>query len=303
MLKRNWVISSALGVVIVLSVLAVFYVGWDYIALKTAQRVLERYDREADAYHSDSEIEKLCGNRPDAERIQCAIDEADARDKWDNDRRDLHAQESMEFWAKWMLYTALAGTIVGAAGLVLLWRTWVETKRTADVAREVGEAQVRAYLNIGKIEYWFEPDTQTHNLTISIINSGQSPALDVLAASTLDGTNISPLDWTRAGPNIAPPRVRIDPNDGARQVVGDIPAATSVTHPFIRRAPAGGDAVGAFGVISTKIRISYRTVFSDRELSIAAMASAVKAMTAREGSAIELKAIITERKDLSRRHD
>jgi hypothetical protein len=42
-----------------------------------------------------------------------------------------------------MFLAAFAGTAVSGYALVLLRRTWAETKRTADVAREIGEAQVR----------------------------------------------------------------------------------------------------------------------------------------------------------------
>lgn len=77
--RGYWVIDPALAIVILICVGAVFYVGWDYIALETAERVSERYDRENDTYPSDSEIAALCAGRPEPERVQCAINEAEAR--------------------------------------------------------------------------------------------------------------------------------------------------------------------------------------------------------------------------------
>lgn len=78
-----------------------------------------------------------------------------------------------------MFLVAFAGTAVAGYGLVLLRRTWAETKRTADVTREIGEAQVRAYLRISQV--MLGPEGGKVKLAVECVNDGQSPCSKVEA--------------------------------------------------------------------------------------------------------------------------
>lgn len=201
-----WSIDPALVIAAFICVAAIFYVGWDYIALETAQHVSERYDRDTDASPTDREISELCASRPESERVHCAIDEMKSREEWDEDRRDLNAQEGMEFWAKWMFMAAFAGTVVAGYSLVLLRRTWVEATRTADIAREIGQAQVRAYLSVKRVAIGIDPHC-IFRAGVVVQNSGQSPARDVhvvyevrYRADSLDGKEAMACKYTHPWP-------------------------------------------------------------------------------------------------------
>jgi len=105
---------------------------------------------------------------------------------------DLAAQRSMASAAWFMVVITGASAIVGGAGLYLIFRTLKEAKRSADAAdkaveaslaaiettREMGHAQVRAYVSISGC--WLSR-SENGQLTLKFVfrNSGQTPALNV----------------------------------------------------------------------------------------------------------------------------
>lgn len=115
--------------------------------------------------------------------------------------RDLHAQEKMAMWAFWMFVATAATVALTFAALLAILRTLHHTKRAADAAvdmvteakatsaaaeatigvtREIGQAQVRAYLSIKAARaYVDEKDGIVFDVTVE--NSGQSPAKGVHA--------------------------------------------------------------------------------------------------------------------------
>lgn len=88
--------------------------------------------------------------------------------------RDTYAQ-----WA--MAGLAFGATIISVVGVVLIRRTFEETKRTADAAveanktaREMGEAQVRAYLHCESAEFTIGVGVVVVHFKLK--NTGQSPS-------------------------------------------------------------------------------------------------------------------------------
>ena len=103
----------------------------------------------------------------------------------------------MAFWAMAMFFAALLGTILTGAGVFLIWRTLEATKRAAvaaegavteaknatkaaqeavNVTRDIGRAQVRAYVTIKSAAIYFGGDDGGPFIQIVAANSGQSPA-------------------------------------------------------------------------------------------------------------------------------
>ncbi len=118
--------------------------------------------------------------------------------------RDLDAQDRMAFWARLLFYATVASLFLTAAGLFLIYRTLVHTRRAADFAsdmvqeaklttkaaqdsiaetKRVGEAQVRAYLTAHDVVV--NIDHQDHKVSVAytVTNNGNSPALNVLVGS------------------------------------------------------------------------------------------------------------------------
>ena len=79
-----------------------------------------------------------------------------------------------------------------AAGL--LWSTFLATRKMATDTREIGEAQVRAYLTIEDAK--FTPEvSQEHvvwHISVKIRNTGQSPARGITAKAIVKHRNCTP---------------------------------------------------------------------------------------------------------------
>jgi hypothetical protein len=128
-----------------------------------------------------------------AEEDKRATEAQESREK-----RDLNAQEAMADWAKWMFFATLATVLLTFVALVYIRKTLIETQdavRAADATviatREIGQAQVRAYLSFEIENVKFStpvlaPDDTSDplpNFVVSfsgiLTNSGQSPASEV----------------------------------------------------------------------------------------------------------------------------
>lgn len=76
-----------------------------------------------------------------ASAIEAKKDDADAKRKDQREQDDLEAQRDMARWAKYSGWTAIASAIaatialiVTTAGVILVWRTLIHTKRAAEAA-------------------------------------------------------------------------------------------------------------------------------------------------------------------------
>lgn len=126
---------------------------------------------------------------------------------------DLKAQKAMALWAMLMFVASVASVAVTAAGLELLRRTLNATKDAATyaesaaraawetveqakaatlaaqeavgVTREVGQAQVRAYISVSAELPKGLALNQTLRVKLSIKNTGQSPAHSVVCRALL----------------------------------------------------------------------------------------------------------------------
>lgn len=102
------------------------------------------------------------------------------------DNLDLLAQTHMASAAWVMAVIAAAGTVIGLITLVMIYLTLVQAKRSADAAKQVvdvtldvGKRQIRAYLNAESAVVKMPGSLPFLSVTISIRNSGQSPALQI----------------------------------------------------------------------------------------------------------------------------
>lgn len=126
---------------------------------------------------------------------------------------DLIAQRSMSAAAWWMVIITGTSAVVGAAGLYLIYRTLKEAKRSADAAvasvrysekaaasaeisaksaqkalkstEAMGERQVRAYAILSSAKIRIERRTLRPFMTITVTNSGQTPASGLILDFTV----------------------------------------------------------------------------------------------------------------------
>lgn len=106
------------------------------------------------------------------------------REEW-RQEQDLEAQKEMSKWALMMFFASAVGVGVTAFGVFVVAQTLVATReavsaanRTADEAKRIGEAQVRAYMSISNVSIIFVTDDgkSVPIVQMKIENSGNSPA-------------------------------------------------------------------------------------------------------------------------------
>jgi Sec-independent protein translocase protein TatA len=178
--SRDWRFYAPLGIGLV--VLAILYL---------VPTLAQHYQNTASAeYAATQEYEESKRIAPFGPSTQGPTANPQAyRDEW-RAERDLHAQQDMAFWAKWLLIATVIAVLLVAATLLETRRAGQaalemveEAKRATKAAedsvletRRVGEAQVRAYLTPDNVAMGFENDCPV--VTLEIENSGASPAFD-----------------------------------------------------------------------------------------------------------------------------
>ena len=88
--------------------------------------------------------------------------------------RDLAAQSQMATWAAYM-------TVATGIGIILLFFTWIETRRGVAETQRIGEKQVQAYLTVSEVKLWLREFNGELGLSanMAIKNKGHSPASDI----------------------------------------------------------------------------------------------------------------------------
>lgn len=193
MSKSRWIIDPALVTTFLVCVGLMFFVATDYVYLKAKQDITEQRESAENAEQTKRHISEICGKLSGLEWRECALDEIQATQQQGQDYRDLHAQEWMARWAFWMFIAAAVGTVVALYGLVLIRRTWVEAKRTADVTESVGQAQVRTYVTFDGVSASIDGEKRP-TIEVSIINNGASPAknLKIIARCDIGPAGVLP---------------------------------------------------------------------------------------------------------------
>lgn len=197
MSKRAWIAAFAFGLIISSAE------GW-------AQDNPENQPRQSEsAAENDGYAKEDQPATPDLlpalsgieSAIRDLISEEDATNQQEQERRDnrdLAAQEGMALWAEYVFYATAATVLITQIGLLMIWRTLHHTRRAADyakdmvleaqkttiaadqsveVARQIGEAQTRAYLHCSGAKYKRNKDHVSAILEIE--NIGNSPASNV----------------------------------------------------------------------------------------------------------------------------
>lgn len=92
----------------------------------------------------------------------------------DTTNKDLQAQQDMALWALLALYVGAGSVIASFAGLILLLVSLRQTSTAIKDTREIGEAQVRAYLICERANLQIADNAIQFD--IHIYNRGQTPA-------------------------------------------------------------------------------------------------------------------------------
>lgn len=112
-----------------------------------------------------------------------------SRDEW-RQEQDLKAQNDMADWAMIMAFFSGLGIVVTFAGVVYVAKTLDTSKaavaaavRNADEAKRIGEAQVRAYVALDRVDIFYRPLTHMFEASLIVVNSGNSPARKITTSA------------------------------------------------------------------------------------------------------------------------
>lgn len=138
------------------------------------------------AKHASDQIEQACVGIVRTEKAQClrkAITEY--RKQADDNRRDyndLTAQRTSALWTQIMGIAALIGMGLSVVGVVLVWTTFRETKRSSDAAVKNYEAFVKFEspmldVDFSKLSFLLINNEPHANVRFAVRNIGRSPAI------------------------------------------------------------------------------------------------------------------------------
>lgn len=177
--QPRWVVPALFAMALVLTA-ALAYVVWatsnNWNASQQSARHIQsnaqRYERER------------CIGLDVAAGIKCIADTREAAANQERDEADLYAQRQMAVWAFLVAVTAFVSIPLSITGIYFVWRSLALNRDAVNaatdsnkVAREIGEAQVRAYLTCISGDY--RQTRQSIICNIVIENTGQSPASEV----------------------------------------------------------------------------------------------------------------------------
>lgn len=231
MFNRNWIIAATLGLAVLTTE------AWSQSAAENEPRQ-EEGTSNADT-DSGQQNDQTIYLAPALKGIEAAIrdliteeDKIATEAKESRENRDLEAQEGMAKWAEWMFYATIATVVLTLIALFAIVRTLHHTRRAADSAelmaretREIGQAQVRAYLGYEDVKISIDGGKVILHATLK--NSGNSPASRVFGWFGLvfvqDPQTLNPQDAEKKSE-----RFSADMQAGARFTVNssrDIPVA------------------------------------------------------------------------------
>ncbi|MGQ2905868.1 MAG: hypothetical protein ACT6RL_18890 [Neoaquamicrobium sediminum] len=184
MSSRYWVAATAIGLILVAGLA---WYGWRDIQVYQLEHAQQRDSAaKADTPAPDKYLE--CAKLPLFAATKCAIEAVQADAESERSQHDLNAQQDMAEWAYALLLVSVASIILSMIGLVALFVSLAQTRQAIKDGREIGEAQVQAYLSLRGAKFF--RDSMFITIDLVIRNSGQSPANAVTFQATLEADYI-----------------------------------------------------------------------------------------------------------------
>jgi hypothetical protein len=119
----------------------------------------------------------------------CIAKASNEERQYRRDEQDLAAQKTSAIWAFLMGSAALIGMVLSAYGVLLVWRTFKATREGNLIARQIGEAQTRAYVGIAHLNVVFGENDAFIKADASFVNTGQTPARNAMVSVVWCGEN------------------------------------------------------------------------------------------------------------------
>lgn len=214
--------NSAPYVVLVIGLVIVFIFAFEVASSRERARYEQQRTSEY-AGNAEADIRRTCIGVDDSAQAECIRQVVETGNEHQRAERDLSAQQEMARWAFYMLAVSSAGLVITAVGIYYVRDTLIETRKSVQVTREIGEAQVRAYLSIRPTvipSMEGAPLDHRRSFEVEIENAGLTPARNVNA--------VVYADWLpRNLPSPCPNLVRM--RDGSTQADLTIAAGSSIS--------------------------------------------------------------------------
>jgi hypothetical protein len=148
-----------------LTLIVTFAIGGYILGFGLGQQSGER-EANSDTYarHAQDEINSACAGLDGTAQTECIVRVVEATNEHKRSESDLNAQRNMAKWALLMLLATLAMAATTVFGVYYVWRTLLTT-------REIGEAQVRAYVYVTNVKI----SVTSNALKVEFTNLGNSP--------------------------------------------------------------------------------------------------------------------------------
>lgn len=201
--NRNSIYHTWIALGLLLLAVLIWLV-WGFASQQTESRIRGEQSTDAHIEYAEDRIDEECLTLDGMALRDCIHQEIEASRDHNRANQDLQAQQEMALFTKIMGATAVVGLVLGAGSVVLIFLTLSETQRMASDAREIGQAQVRAYMNLVVDGVEFRPvqNPDGSNLIIrfmcSIRNTGQSPASNVQVLFQIEESKPYTISKTRS---------------------------------------------------------------------------------------------------------
>ena|GEM_PF-5134366 len=187
-----WVVTALFIAALLSLILALTY---DVATSHTERKLRAEQNSSGYAFSAEKRMKEACGGLSGGDLIACVQKEVEATNEHKRSEHDLTAQEDMDDWSFWLLWVSVSSVAVSTLAVILVWRTLdvtrdtlVATQEMAKDTRDIGEAQVRAYLSITPMRLIESDNGKVARAFIAVKNTGQSPALEVEIWFTLQCT-------------------------------------------------------------------------------------------------------------------
>lgn len=188
MSRSDWLRNGAIGALILLVCSGAVWWG---LAYKQEQAQQREHTAPRAADPSQKEARETCqGVTGLVDYENCITEKQKAQRDEQRTQYDLQAQQQMALWAFALFISGVLGLGITGAGVYYVAQTLGATReavgaanRTADEAKRIGEAQVRAYVTVANVQLRFAETSPM--VTFELHNSGNSPALELHPAVSL----------------------------------------------------------------------------------------------------------------------
>lgn len=186
----NTLLYGILTALVLLCAVALGFSEWGHNLPEAQAR---DYESSPYAESANRRINSTCVGMSGVSLAECIIEIEQSERSNYRAEQDLHAQRYMMVWAFFMTLVSFLTAGIAAAGLYWIRATLIETReavRAADdavaVTRDLGQAQVRAYITIESCTVVFDTEKSNLGFRIQVKNSGNSPARGIQVEFTFD---------------------------------------------------------------------------------------------------------------------